>query len=53
VRSRRMGTSPTPHSCTITSLLGTPPAASQAWHEPSVGCPANGNSTPLVKMRTE
>ena len=31
---------------------GAPPASSQAWHVPSVGCPANGSSATGVKMRT-
>jgi hypothetical protein len=51
--SRRMRTSPTPHSCTTTpSCAGTPPAASQAAQLPSVGWPAKGSSPPGVKMRT-
>ena len=50
--SRRMGTRPTPHSWTIRSPLGTPPAASHACAEPSVGWPANGSSRPGQKMRT-
>src|SRR5215472_12091187 len=47
--SQRTRTSPTPHCCTTRlDLRGFPPAASQAWHEPSVGCPAKGNSPPGV-----
>ena len=50
---RRIGTSPAPHSCTIrSSARGVPPASSQAWQVPSVGCPANGSSTSGVKIRT-
>ena len=52
-RSRRMRTSPTPHSCTTRpARRGCPPASSQAWQLPSVGCPAKGSSPPGVKMRT-
>ena len=36
----------------LSGLRGLAPAASQAWHEPSVGCPANGSSPEGVKMRT-
>lgn len=51
--SRRMRTRPTPHCCTtVPASRGTPPAASQAWALPSVGCPANGSSVVGVKMRT-
>ena len=50
---RRSGTSPAPHSCTITSFdFGVFPASSHAWHVPSVGWPANGSSSVGVKMRT-
>ena len=31
---------------------GRPPASSQAWQVPSVGCPANGSSRAGVKIRT-
>ena len=34
-------------------FFGLPPAASQAWQLPSVGCPANGSSPSGVKMRTK
>ena len=50
--SRRMGMRPMPHSCTIRSPRGCPPAASHAWQLPRVGCPANGGSSFGVKMRT-
>jgi hypothetical protein len=44
---------PAPHSCTyVSGLAGPPPASSQAWQVPSVGCPANGNSAAGVKIRT-
>ena len=36
----------------VVSSRGRPPAASQAWHVPSVGWPANGSSPSGVKMRT-
>ena len=50
---RRTVTSPAPHSWTIRSpFRGRPPAASHAWHVPSVGWPANGNSLAVSKMRT-
>ncbi len=50
--SRRV-TSPAPHSCTtVPAWRGAPPAASQAWQVPSVGCPANGSSATGVKIRT-
>ena len=41
-------------SCTITSSRfgAPPPSVSQAWHVPSVGCPAKGSSSTGVKMRT-
>ena len=49
----RSRTSPAPHSCTSSpSVLGTPPASSQACAEPMVGWPANGSSMPGVKMRS-
>ena len=50
--SRLMRTRPAPHSCTTCSPCGRPPSASQTWHEPSVGWPANGSSRCGVKMRT-
>ena len=34
------------------AACGWPPASSQAWQLPSVGCPANCSSPPGVKMRT-
>ena len=49
----RTVTSPAWHSCTIApGLAGRPPASSQAWQVPRVGCPANGSSTVGVKIRT-
>lgn len=51
--SRRMLTKPAPHSWMISaSLRGVPPAVSQAWQLPSVGCPANGISRSSVNIRT-
>ena len=45
--------SPAWHSCTIApGLAGRPPASSQAWQVPRVGCPANGSSLVGVKIRT-
>ena len=45
--------SPAWHSCTIApGLAGRPPASSQAWQVPRVGCPANGSSPVGVKIRT-
>ena len=42
---RRIRTSPAAHSCTTAAASrGEPPIASQAWHVPSVGCPAKGSS---------
>ena len=50
---RRTGTSPAPHSwTTVSRSFGTPPASSHAWHVPSVGWPANGSSSDVVKIRT-
>ena len=49
----RMLTRPCAHCCTTCpGCRGTPPAASQAKHEPSVGWPAKGSSPPGVKMRS-
>lgn len=49
----RTGTRPAAHSWTMTpGVAGRPPASSQAWQVPSVGCPANGSSRPGVKIRT-
>ena len=49
----RTVTSPASHSCTMApGSAGRPPASSQAWQVPSVGCPANGSSAVGVKIRT-
>lgn len=51
--ARRTSTSPATHCWTINpGSRGVPPLSSQAWQEPSVGCPAKGISPPGVKMRT-
>ena len=49
----RTVTSPAWHSCTMPpGSAGRPPASSQAWQVPRVGCPANGSSLDGVKIRT-
>ncbi len=51
--SWRIRTRAAPHCCTsMPSVRGRPPAASQARAEPSVGCPAKGNSYSVVKIRS-
>ena len=41
----RSGRLPAPHSCTSRPSAGvTIPASTTAWHDPIVGCPANGSS---------
>ncbi len=50
---RRTVIRPASHSCPMApGSAGRPPASSQAWQVPSVGCPANGSSRAGVKIRT-